>query len=243
MGSSMNGAEHHSQKASRDVCQVLCYFLNVRQCKVQCLSFHLERQITMPKTLDSQNLMNWQAPNRIDLSNSGTYVFQLKVSSTLVISQQSNLHDVINIMLHSTMFWNVQMIDVLADYDTLVTNPRGGLWTLLPIAPWYQSHQEHNVVKHWVEQSIAYVGNKESKISLSGEHWSPWPSGLSLWLMQGNFLPFPSCAMVERQPSSPHGRTDIRVVSTRCYMMHRLQAKTKEHFLAWSRERYSHSRW
>lgn len=176
--------------------------------------------------------MNWQAPNRIDLSNSGTYVFQLKVSSTLVISQQSNLHDVINIMLHSTMFWNVQMIDVRADCDTLVTNPRGGLWTLLPIAPWYQSHQEHNVVKHWVEQSIAYAGNKESKISLSGKHWSPWPSGLSLWLMRGNFLPFPSCAMVERQPSSPQGRTDIRVVSTRCHMMHRLQAKTKEHFLS-----------
>lgn len=232
MGSSMNGAEHHSQKASRDIYQVLCHFLNGRQYKVQRLSFHLERHITMPKTLDAHNFTNWQAPNRTDLSNSGTYVFQLKISNTFVISQQPNLHDVINIMLLSTMFWNVQMINVWADYDTLVTNPRGGLCTFLPIAPWYQSHQEHNAVKHRVEQGISYVRNKESKISLYGEHWSPRPSGLSPWLTRGNFLLHPSCAMVERQPSSLQWRTGIRVVSTRCHMMHRLQAKTKEHFLS-----------
>lgn len=127
------------------------------------------------------------------------------------------------------MVWNFQMIDDEADYYELISSPRGELWTFLPIAFWYQSHQEeHNAVKHWVEQSISYIENKQSKISLyseHSEHLSPWPSSLSLWLIWGSFLLYPSCAMIERPHSSP-------VVFAGCHMRHRLQAKTKEHFLS-----------
>lgn len=55
-----------------------------------------------------------------------------------------------------------------AEHRALVTNPRGGCQTLLPIASWNWSCQgKHNMGKHWMEQCFIHIEKRQSKTSFS----------------------------------------------------------------------------
>lgn len=127
-----------------------------------------------------------------------------------------------------------------AEHRPLVTKPRTGLQTFLPLAPWrFHRQRRHKVVKPRVRKFHPQSEETEKdQVPLCAS-----ATRLSRSLVQATGYVCPSRAMIEVSSTTPQ-KTDTALVLVRDRVVHMLkQQKNTHQHRACSGGRHSHSRW
>ena len=104
-------------------------------------------------------------------------------------------------------------------------SPGVEVWTLLLTASRYQSCQgKCNTVRPWIEQCFTHIEKRQSKISFSSGHWSPWQEGPSLQPMQGHWFAHTLLVLQQKDPI-PSCKSRL----ARCHMRHTLKQNKGAH--------------